>query len=282
MKRSVLCFAANLCLAVVSSAQNASLEGAAGRAQEILNQTGRPRRPTWAITRDSRATKVKAITGPGATVASAASETGLSAAVSHQWHAWLSPAEGHTYFSDSIPILLANGSRKEYYAKENYLDENDELAPGLTFWVPNTIVALWYGDLGQVGKTIVGWQKDLDYLAGKGFKIEKIEHANEDVLMRRLRELVGAGALHGLVVMGHGSKPNTYSGTVCDSQGNEFYSGALNSLFTVNYGLALVIVNTCYGNELGKSWVSDNGLLMGANGILVPPFEVQSPRRRKL
>jgi hypothetical protein len=192
---------------------------------------------TWEIVRQPRRPTATATAKGGATLAALAERLGF---VCEEWPHWLQETS-----RERGGVRLADGA----VATFNHLRETDELSDGQTFEVPNTLAMVWYGDLGGVGKAVVGWAWEKRYAERLGFHVEEFTHSshrpaaeNERGVLDLLR-LTESGRLHGLIAAGHG---NPYSfGNSSKKTGGVDYQDVCR---TLRYRLPLVVMHVCDGD----------------------------------
>jgi hypothetical protein len=186
----------------------------------------------WSVERDPGRGRARAVVAGPATVAGLAAKVGLGVG---EWPAWLGGAE------QGAGVGLADGTEVGW----DRLDPHAALAPGQAFTVPNEVLMLWTGDLGRLGRWVVGWESDRRYLRAAGFRVreELIEEADESTA-GRVVEMFAEGteekSLHGVFITGHGNP----------------WGFGFRRNFAVDYGdvaealryrLALVVINACQG-----------------------------------
>ncbi len=110
--------------------------------------------------------------------------------------------------------------------------------------IPNTMLAVWMGDLGGGGRAAVNWTRDMRYMKSLGFKVnEKITAGGKAIgFASTVGSLTTSRDLHGAFVWGHGHP--LFFGSK-DSKEWIDHSDVVQAL---NYNLALVIQNFCHGD----------------------------------
>jgi hypothetical protein len=86
--------------------------------------------------------------------------------------------------------------------------EDEKIKGRRHFEIPNTLVAYWAGNLGEHGKSWVGWANNVSYLRERGFDVVQVDHraGMELFLGMQSRTLASASVLHGLYFWGHGTE----------------------------------------------------------------------------
>lgn len=204
-----------------------------------------------------------AVAGPGARVGRLALMIGLNPA---QYGRWLSRE------SENASFVLADGRT----VGPKGLRPEHELAEGQVLAVPNVIAAIWAPGVGEIGRAVVDWEEDLDYLRHRGFQVREFESGEENrgeafagEVVRSVREASEKRFLHGLFVTAHGN--GTQIGDNC---------GTLISIrdFRLVYQLGFVLVNTCEAERALTLLASPHAAAYGVPGLMVPPFETGHPR----
>ncbi len=225
--------------------------------------------PAWTVSRDSSRERATATAGArGATMNALAAAVGLDARV---WERWVTVPE---------TVRLADGTQ----APSKGLGPAAILAPGQTVQVPNTVIAAWIGDFGDLARAAVGWNADIDYLRERGFAVVVLDKPEADdhlctgprcgVLAAFGRRLVAAlqGAaqardLHGFFATSHGN---------CRGIGDKKTTLVRVEDFRNIYPLALLIVNACEADTWSEQ-AAPGGKFHGPGGLMIPPFETGHP-----
>lgn len=209
----------------------------------------------WRVARDPSSALAVAETREGETVGGLAAQLGLDPA---KWRFWL------TVYAHEI--VVAGGARLPSAS----LTPDLPLAAGQTFAVPNTITAVWAGDLGAAGRALVDWDRDLQYLAYRGFRVARHDRDQGDAAFVELYNRLGAAkALHGIFVTSHGC-PASFG------DGGDGFGVRYDSL-RAGYGLGFVLVNACDGAS-ARVLASPYAAHDGVEGLMIPPFETIRPR----
>src|SRR5262249_53919192 len=117
----------------------------------------------WHVFRRGDA-KAVAIPDPGDTVQELANQIGLNASEFRNWF--------------SSPKFVNVGSGDVDRLKVERVDVNTPMIGGELCYIPNTIYAIWAGDLGSFGKWGVNWYRDLGYLQAIGFNVQLFDYDN--------------------------------------------------------------------------------------------------------
>ena len=144
------------------------------------------------------------------------------------------------------------------------------------YFVPNTVLAVWLGDLGAIGRVAVHWGLNIQYLEQRGFKVEqRIQFENSEsgfddsaAFLHRVSAVSAAKELHGFFGWGHGYTDGsgfTGHGIVIDYE--EFSK-------RLHYKMGAALINACYSNR-GDARVllvstSPSAVFGGHLGILDP------------
>lgn len=98
----------------------------------------------------------------------------------------------------------ARSPRIAYYTN----NPSEPLPAGATFFVPNTVGAVWCGDLGGTGRGVAGFNRWRDYMEELGFHVETRylgeRGTTRDSLLDWFQKTSSEKTLHGLFVYGHG------------------------------------------------------------------------------
>ena len=117
--------------------------------------------------------------------------------------------------------------------------------------VPNTIVFLWAGDLGAVGRTAVRWPGEMAYARSLGFHVVELDFRDGRSDYQALDIIASysqASELHGLVVTGHGCPSGFGTGGITERLGLGNWTFTYEELDTaLRYRLAVVVLNACFG-----------------------------------
>jgi hypothetical protein len=127
------------------------------------------------------------------------------------------------------------------------IDIKKPLCPGQKFEIPNSIIMLWLGDLGDVGQLGVGWNDDIDYLKKLGFFTEVIEFRGKDAnkiganFITTARDMSKNGELHGITIWSHGNAGGFAT------KGGEISYSYKKLVDDLKYPLSYVVLNNCCG-----------------------------------
>ncbi|MGN0930840.1 MAG: cadherin repeat domain-containing protein, partial [Thermoguttaceae bacterium] len=159
------------------------------------------------------------------------------------------------------------------------------------FSVPNTILAAWFGELNNIGKSAVGWNSDLDSLKLLGFHVVEFDNdgyasSTSDVaksaFLGNIQDLADSKSLHGLYMWGHGNEVVVGSdGTNLSTTGPLWsvrYTSSADDNVSIEanlqYQLGALIVHACESNnDNARSLVVSSelgGIFWGANGLFIP------------
>lgn len=151
------------------------------------------------------------------------------------------------------------------------------------FMVPNTILAVWAGDVNlawkwkgkkgnfSLGKVAVRWNSDTRYLKRRGFKVEEIDihksNRSSQNVVDQVRRYTQSAWLHGVFFWGHGGPEHFGTG---DNSWVVRYKDVVESL---QYDLGFVLINACFsdhehGDENITYWHPSN--LLGKTTIHGP------------
>src|SRR5262245_21720555 len=152
---------------------------------------------SWQVCRATDRPYALVTSGEGSRVQELAARIGLE---EKAWRKWLRP-DG----DGGGPVRRTDGSEVGWEKLATW----DRLAEGQTFRVPNTVLMVWTGDLGWLGRWAVGWHRDRRYLQERGFHVAEFiaGAATDEEMGRLLARFEGGtreGLLHGLFVTGHG------------------------------------------------------------------------------
>ncbi|MBM4043982.1 MAG: RHS repeat-associated core domain-containing protein, partial [Planctomycetes bacterium] len=202
----------------------------------------------WEIQRDWL--KPQAIArGEHDTVENLAKKIGLNG---REYRAWLEPADGK-----GLPA-----------------SEKDDVGSCRLFKIPNEIIAFWGGELGGVGKALVGWQQQISTLQGRGFYTIPVQGWTSARLSQEIRDDSRRKWLHGFFFWGHGNCVSILldSSKKNDNTGNWDYYFAQFFADTA-YRLGFGVMFCCEGKS-ARFVFSDNAIFWGMSGTLVPlpPF----------
>jgi hypothetical protein len=116
--------------------------------------------------------------------------------------------------------------------------------------VPNTIVFVWAGDLGALGRAAVRWSGEMAYARSLGFHVVEFDFRDgldDSEALERIAGHSERGELHGLVVTGHGCPSAFGTGGITQRLGLGDWSFGYDELAAVlRYRLAVVILNACF------------------------------------
>ena len=115
--------------------------------------------------------------------------------------------------------------------------------------VPNTIVFLWAGDLGAIGRAAVRWPGEMAYARSLGFHVVELDFRDGRSVYQALDVIAAysqSGELHGLVATGHGSPAGFGTGGITDRLRLGNWTFTYEELdAALRYRLAVVILNAC-------------------------------------
>ncbi len=231
----------------------------------------------WKVTR-SGGPYATAISRAGDTIMGLAEYVGLRV---KQWRNWLTVMKA---------LRTVNGGALNYRAP---------LCPKQLVRIPNLVMAQWSGELGGVGRFLIGWGNDLSTLRRRGYDVLTLRNptANQDYLdfatYTASRQLQGfffwghgftdhTGLLtdahppgkYKTIVVGHNQKGRPLTGRQrvkgVESKYELYYSQASASL---NYNLGLVITFACYSDRAPSAIGSPNSagfVQWSSRGELIP------------
>jgi len=141
--------------------------------------------------------------------------------------------------------------------------------PDVLIAVPNTILCWWGGDVGDIGKSLVGWDDDRQYFRDLGFYVDTVDDPLE-FAVARYEYLSGKKMLHGFFAWAHGSEGSRFIGSSDDWTDHKERTFVY--LKDKSYGLGLVILEACFSDPGGKVLVADSpaAKFWGATKILKP------------
>jgi hypothetical protein len=208
----------------------------------------------WTINRRPEHSTALARTGQGSTIAQLAEVIGLSSKPA-EWRGWLRPHRARQPL-----VTRANGS----VVRLQNLHATDPLAAGQNFRIPNTVVMVWTGDVGALGRWAVGWKRDRKTLWKMGFYCReeifwgKITVERQAEFLGLFRAGTAEGRLHGLFITGHG-----HQCSFGKKRQDLAHYGEVE--MALAYHLGLVIINCCNGNW-SKHETYANGESIGIGG----------------
>ncbi|NQZ70335.1 MAG: hypothetical protein HRT89_19965, partial [Lentisphaeria bacterium] len=100
------------------------------------------------------------------------------------------------------PKLIAESTGLSLKEKKHWLSNDAK-----TNYVPNTIVMIWTGDFGGMGRFAIQWKGSKRFLETEGYKVIELlpgEGQSSESILKRISELSKAKELHGIYAMGHG------------------------------------------------------------------------------
>jgi RHS repeat-associated protein len=164
------------------------------------------------------------------------------------------------------------------------------------YWIPNTVLAYWGGELGGFGEWWVRWHEDVGVLSKRGFKVDENTNWTARQFENYILNETTHKKLHGLFFWGHGSgywvidkpappwdllktlekKHMVWTGIVTDSahKKNANYHSSYSS-WTAVYRMALGVLWAC-GTDAAKDPMyrifsgSPGAKFRGAPGVLWP------------
>jgi hypothetical protein len=253
----------------------------------------------WNVRRryDSRYAVARSTAPQTDTIASLANKIGLD---SSQWEHWLS-LRPLRRFGHPLPATYLVSTRVLATPLAEFQPINRIGLPA-TVYVPNTVLALWAGNLGAAGKVGVFWRSNVGDLRRKGFHVDLKESDllqvgrrwKKDDFYSYIRETTQSGSLHGVYFWGHGNE-NGISLLGFQSVVNDLeYFGIIKPLMAIgvrrprtifikddynadypgwsnnqSYKLALGIILACE-SENARPLFTDNAIFEGRCGLLVP------------
>jgi hypothetical protein len=116
--------------------------------------------------------------------------------------------------------------------------------------VPNTVIFLWAGDLGALGRAAVRWAGEMDYARALGFHVVELDFRDgrsDYQAVEVIADCSQRGELHGLVVTGHGCASGFGTGGITAKFGLGDWSFSYEELdAALRYRLAVVVLNACF------------------------------------
>lgn len=148
--------------------------------------------------------------------------------------------------------------------------EIEEINPGQTFLIPNTVIAAWGGNCGGMGKLYVSWDFNINYLNDLGFHVDEINYSGnkieENSLGVFLEKSTKDKVVHGLYFWGHGNTTALYNA----QNGKLLRNGNLK----LAYKLAACFIFACESNSQ-KSMLSSGS--PGSIWFGTPVGEIYKP-----
>ncbi len=146
------------------------------------------------------------------------------------------------------------------------LKKEDGICPDQTFYIPNSVLAYWGGELGGFGKWWVMWGTDVNTLKTRGFNVPEHEGWTAGALQTKIQAGTKAKQLHGILFWGHGY----IGGVLTDSsqKGNAQYESDYGS-WNPAYKLGLGVLFACH-TQSGRGQFSGGAIFWGKTGTLVP------------
>lgn len=133
--------------------------------------------------------------------------------------------------------------------------------------VPNTVVALWAGNCGALGRWWIDWQANIRRMESRGFRVVNIiNEIYENQLYEELVDRQSRKALYGIYFWGHGYKPYPSRG-LCSMKSLHLlrYDDLQQSMM---YSLGFSYLFACDSNS-GRHFLKSNEWI-GFSGTLVP------------
>jgi hypothetical protein len=116
--------------------------------------------------------------------------------------------------------------------------------------VPNTLVFVWAGDLGAIGRAAVRWPGEMAYARSLGFHVVELDFRaglSDYAALERIAGHSERGELHGLVVTGHGCASSFGTGGITRKLGGSPWTIGYEELdAALRYRLAAVVLNACF------------------------------------
>ena len=226
--------------------------------------------PAWTVHRSTDLPLAPAVAGPEATLGKLARLVGLSP---YELPRWISAEPGRK-------VRLRDGRE----LPPERIGPSEALAEGEVVAVPNELLAMWFGEFGELGSALVSWEDDLAYLRYRGFAV-RVWSPHGDAghecggsscapklfvpsLRGALQSSATRRSLHGLFITGHGNGRSVSNN--CDQ------TMRLDDL-SLPYRLGFVLVNTCSGAPMVEALAAPDGAKYGLEGLLIPPFESGRP-----
>lgn len=132
--------------------------------------------------------------------------------------------------------------------------------------IPNTVLAYWAGDLGAIGKALVGWSGDKTTLYKRGFMVVDAEDWTGAQLKVYIGHAQADKILHGLFVWGHGNTAGI--GTDVDHRTDPLYFSYYYD-WAPHYRLGLGILFAC-NTASARAYFAQHAIFWGKTGTLVP------------
>ena len=147
------------------------------------------------------------------------------------------------------------------------------LCAGQRFEIPNSMLSLWYGELGAFGKFMVNWYIKNQELRMLGFNVAVMDMPSRNALLAKMGALSKSKELHGWFVTGHGSPTGFGTGGTTRKKIWVYYSQVRSRL---KYHLAAAVMHLCYGGTVNpgetnaRDLVSPYAIFYGVDRIFIP------------
>jgi hypothetical protein len=204
-----------------------------------------------------------------------AKEVGLEPA---QWEKWLStPSDPKDRKAGAAELFKNPASVKTSGPLQTYTGR-------CVYYVPNTVLAYWGGDVGSLGRFWVNWGGEVQTLKSRGFNV--VEETSERWTAAKFGQFIKGKTqektLHGVYLWGHGDT----KGVLLDASRNGKPDSHLYKYdFTTwqsdqQYKLGLAALWAC-DSARGAGVCSSNGIFQGFVGILWPVKGLHSGKALK-
>jgi hypothetical protein len=224
----------------------------------------------WKISRDSSESFASAVAEEGDTFAKLGAIIGLDPTVFDKWVSLSGPRVG---------IQLANGGTEPL----RKIKPDTKIKCDETVYIPNTVMALWFGvpDVRgkPIGKSLVAWGRNINHLKNLGFHVLEYDvrgrqDASSEVL-ELFAVLTRTKQLHGVYAWGHGYVPDKATGESGWTDGRSFSLHYSDIALALNYKLGLVLINACFGakGETALSSGTTGSKFYGFKGVLIPGIQ---------
>jgi RHS repeat-associated protein len=232
----------------------------------------------WKIDRANGATAT-ATSENGDTIGRLASNIGLNVV---EYPQWLTTPKSIHYAGGALSVddTVFNSDTRKW--------GNTKLCPGQRFGIPNQIMCLWYGDVGETGQTYA-FDPYVQQLKQLGFSVDTYYDRDAQSVLDLVQLRTKGKYLQGMFVVGHGSPapatdddwPEGFGtgGGWFDNNPQEVWIKYADIKSKLAYKLGVVILWVCYGGGSGGQSISSqvgDCVFNGVNRILVPYYDYTS------
>jgi hypothetical protein len=222
----------------------------------------------WKIDRANGA-KATAISEKGDTIGDLASKIGLYVVKYPQW--LTTPSSIHYVTSGEASWV----DDKEFNSDPSKWG-NTKLCPGQKFEIPNRIMCLWYGDVGQTGRSLA-FDPYVQQFKKLGFDVDCFYDRDAQSVLDAAQARTKDKLLQGIFAVGHGS-PTGFGtgGGRFDNNPQQVWINYADLESKLAYKLGVVILWVCYGGGSGgRSISSQSGecVFDGVDRTLYPFYD---------